>query len=1549
LVVLFAAARGQSPSPKQLANEAFLFTPPGFTQEGKPQWASGAQTGQVQIVVRDAATGQVTPCRVNVVGPDGHYYQPPANRLSLYALTGSWPKPGTKGNRSGKAPYRYMGRFFYTTGESAVLVPPGTMRIEVWKGLEYRPESVTTQVVTGGTHRVEVSLTQTAPMATAGYYAGDSHLHFPRLTEEDDQIMFDLLEAEDFRYGFALAYNEPAGPYAGIMNTLDYPQRGVGLATQRSRGNYHIISGQEYRSGTYGHLNLYLLDDLIFPGKKLNAGNWPVYGEVGREVTARGGFSFMAHGGYGMEIWADAALGTIDAVELLQFGVYRGIELEGWYNMLNAGYRFPAQAACDYPPCRSLADCRTYVYHPTAPTMPEWLGAVAAGRSFFTTGPLVLLEIDGEKPGAQIRKTGTGPHTVKARLRVRSEVTPVTDIELIVNGRVVERRSIPRAEAQGRWIELARDIPLTESSWIAARAYSTAPIKQPDAEAHTNPVFIYLNNRAPYQRASLDAWVARIDEQIKAHTLREFPERAKTLAYFQSARDLLLKIRADGGLAADVVPAKLAAELNQAKPGVRDLAADGSAKNPTDAELKDFLKPIPATPPSETIKAFETAPGFRMELVAAEPLVYDPIAAAFDEDGNLYVAEMRDYPYNGNEPVKVAWQKNRPPSDGKPMGSIRLLRDTDGDGVFDQSQVFAENLLWAGGIQPWKGGVFVASTPDIWYLKDTDGDGKADIREKVFTGFGTLNQQGMVNSLVMGLDHHIYGSTSVNGGEIRPGNRPQAQPISVKGRDFRFDPGSRLFEPQTGTKQFGMAFDDWGNRFLCSQSEPALHIVLPLRYLERNPDFTPPATIFRTTAAPTPVHRISPLERWRHIRSSRRVANNERPAGSAGVSHHVIDAGAGVMIYRGGAYPKEYYGNLLIGDSVGNLIHRRQLVPAGGTFTTERVDVGREFVRTSDIWFRPVNLVNAPDGTLYCLDMAREYSETINIPADVEKHLDLTSGSDKGRIYRIAPAGFRSPPPPRLSRATPAELVAALESPHGWWRDTAHRLIFERQDKTMIPALEKIALASPSPQARVNALWSLEGLGALDEKVIAGGLAATHPGVRENAVRLAEARLEQSPVLRQKVSALVSDPQPHVRLQVALTIGESRLWNQAELLARVTRENLSDTWIQSAVLSSSAQCSGDFFRELAADPQFFSKTGAVEFIRQLVVVMGAQNRPDDVARVISVLAAVDDPSVALTLVGALGEGLKRAGTSLTTVDKKGQLKPLFAHASRVATDARQKEPLRRTAIESLNLMNYQAAAPILLALLTPTEPVTLQLAAIGALSKFREAQVGTALLQRYPQLSPAVRKRVIDVVLERTDRLDALWSAVETRAVMPAELSAGQINALRKHPNEQVRQRAERLLVADRSASREAVYQAFLPALQLSGVTSRGQTIFESRCALCHPRAGIGFEFGPDLTSVRAGGKEKLLSSILDPNREVAPQYFVQNIETKSGESTGGIFKNETASTVTLRLPGGGEKIVPRADIARMKTQPQSMMPEGLENGLSHQDVADLIAFLFSS
>jgi putative membrane-bound dehydrogenase-like protein len=1519
-----------SSSPKAMRIESSLFTPSGFDREGHAAVASGAGAGKLKLTVRDGRTGRPTCCRVNVVGADGNFYQPPPDDLTPYALTGQWPRAG-RGNREGKAPVRYFGRFFYSHGEATVDVPAGPVRVEVWKGIEYRPQSLSTQVAAGRTQAVELTLTAPRMMADLGIYSGDPHLHLPRRTDADDARILDLLEAEDVHYGSILAYNEPAGPYAGFMDRLDTPQlRGLGEKSISRRGAYQIMSGQEYRSGTYGHLNLYLRDDLVLQGGQTNADRWPIYGNLGRETQRRGGYAFYAHGGYAQAIYADFVQGNVNGVELLQFGVYRGISLEDWYRILNCGFHFPCVAASDYPACRKLADCVTYIYHDGPPTFAEWFRAAAEGRSFVTTGPLVLLEVDGNKPGAILRKDGPGPHTVTARVRVSCEVAPVTNVQLVVGGKVVRELTVPADHGKGNVIELAEPVELKASSWIAARAYSRSPSGEPDAEAHTNPVHVSINGKAPYDAASLDVLLRRLDGQIAVHRRRNFPEKLRVLEYFERSRDRLLRIRQAGGLAA-------------AAP-----AFDPSRRTHTDEELRQFLLPIPPRPPAEALKTFETVGGFYLELVAAEPLVYSPVAAAFDENGRLYVAEMRDYPY-------------RPNPGQAPIGRIRLLEDTKGTGIFDKSTVFADHLMWPAGVVPWKGGVFVTAPPDIWYFKDTDGDGKADVCERVFTGFGTQNEQGMLNNLVFGLDHKIYGSASVNGGTVqivRTPSPPTSLPggegrgIRVDGKDFRFDPVTHRFETVTGTLQFGVAFDDWGNRFLCTESGPLFHVVLPQRYLARNPYLPVPAAINNLAPAPVPIYRISPVERWRMIRSARRITYGERPATAPGASHHVVDAGCGVVIYRGGAYPPEYYGNAFTCDAQNNLVHRRRLVPDGATFQSLRANDRTEFLRSSDNWFRPVNLLNAPDGTLYVLDMSREILEAIHIPLDVARHLDLTRGRDHGRIYRIAPPGFRYPDPPRLGRATGAELVAALESPHGWWRDTAHRLIFERQDRSMTGPLRALLLHSTRPPARVYALWSLEGLGTLDGADLLAGLADPTPGVRRHAVRLAESRLNDSPSLRKQVIALADDPDSGVRFQVVFTLGEVHDPDAAAALARLAQRHAADAWMRTAVLSSVAESAPGVLTTLLADTAFLRSPQGSAILEQLALVVGVRNRPAEVRQVLDALATAGELQARLLL--SLGDGLKRGGARLTV--PKSPTRPgerlqadRFAEALHDARDSAQAVPRRCQAVRLLACYPADRTRSVLAALLDTHEPVEVQLAAVRALADQGETDTAALLLRGWPEHMPAVRSAILQALLAREAWTLALLQAADQHAVNLAELDLPRRDLLLRHRRPSVAALARKLFGESRPGLRPEVIAQYQSVLKQPGDVARGRLVFRQHCMACHQIAGEGHMVGPDLTSSANRDAATLLTHILDPNLYVPPNYVQYLVSDRNGRTVAGLIAAETATSITLRREEGVEETILRGNIDELASTGKSLMPEGFEKLIDRRQMADLLAFLLDA
>jgi putative membrane-bound dehydrogenase-like protein len=420
-----------------------------------------------------------------------------------------------------------------------------------------------------------------------------------------------------------------------------------------------------------------------------------------------------------------------------------------------------------------------------------------------------------------------------------------------------------------------------------------------------------------------------------------------------------------------------------------------------------------------------------MEQTAAEPLVHSPVAIAFDENGRMYVVEMIDYSEQDKEF----------------LGAVRVLEDTDGDGRFDKSTVLADKLSWPTAIACYDGGVFVGAAPDIYYLKDTDGDGKADIRKTVFTGFGRSNVQGLFNSFLWGLDNRIHGATSSSGAQVVRADVKDAKPVVVSGRDFAFDPRTLELVPTSGGAQHGMSFDDWGRKFLSSNSDHIQLVMYEERYLARNKYLAAsgPRASIAADGPQAEVFRISPVEPWRIVRTRLRMsAKVPGPVEGGGRAAGYFTGATGVTIYRGDAWPAEYRGQAFVGDVGSNIVHRKVLEPDGVGLVARRVDEKKEFVASTDIWFRPAQFANAPDGNLYIIDVYREVIEhPASLPPPIKKHLDLTSGRDRGRIYRVTHDGFKQRPLPRLGKATTAELVATLAHRNGWHRDTAARLLFE--------------------------------------------------------------------------------------------------------------------------------------------------------------------------------------------------------------------------------------------------------------------------------------------------------------------------------------------------------------------------------------------------------------------------------------------------------------------------------------------------------------------------
>lgn len=979
------------------------------------------------------------------------------------------------------------------------------------------------------------------------------------------------------------------------------------------------------------------------------------------------------------------------------------------------------------------------------------------------------------------------------------------------------------------------------------------------------------------------------------------------------------------------------------------LTAVGLTAAPT---LKDRLPRLPPKEPADAIKTFRLRDGFTMQPVAVEPQIASPVAAAYDEDGRLYVVEMRDYP----EPHKPG---------ELPLGRVRLLEDKDGDGVYETATVFAEHLPWPTGIACWDGGVFVTAAPDIWYLKDTTGDRKADVKRKAYTGFVVNNVQALVNGLQWGVDNRIYGVTAGNGGSIRPGDKPDAKPIPVSGRDFAFDPLTGAFETIAGTAQFGNAFDDWYNRFVCANRLVCGHAILPASALARNPYLAATKMVHDCAAEGSsevlPMFQLSPAEPWRVVRTERYKKDGQKLPESEMVATGIFTSGTGITIYRGDAYPKEYRGQMFVGNVAGNLVHRRKLTPNGATFSAERIDEKSEFLASTDNWFRPVNFVNAPDGTLHVIDMYREVVEhPWSIPEDIKNELHMDSGRDRGRIWRLTPPGFQRPAAPKLGSATTAELVATLENPNVWWRETAQRLLVQRQDKTAVEPLRMLFATSREPLARLHAMWTMNGLNAMKSEEIELALKSNVSGLRRTGLQLVSA---DSP----KVRELTGDADAQVRFAAALRLAEQSDESATAALVTLAKRDASDPWMRTAILTSSAEGSYRLFRELVFDlsresrvlsgesptrnSQLATRNSILEMLASLASVVGSRNKPEEVNAVLQALAETRlSNGERRDLLVSLGEGLLRKGVTLNewkwSGDSKSPFDSLMSEASKTAFDPKATERDRTQSMLLLAHAEFAMAKPVFEAVLNPRQPSALQLVAVRAMRYAIDPAVAPILLKRWDTLTPAVRGEAITTLSSRPAWAGALLDAVEAGNVARAQIDSARQAVLKNHRDSKVRERATKLFTGATSKELEAILAKYKPAADNPGDSAKGKEVFRRDCASCHLAGNVGQIVGPAVGTFKDKSPAELLTAILDPNREVDPRYLNYTLSLADGRTTFGMIGGESPTAVTLRRAEGAAEIVLRTQIDELKTTKQSLMPEGLEKKITVAEMADLIAFL---
>ena len=913
--------------------------------------------------------------------------------------------------------------------------------------------------------------------------------------------------------------------------------------------------------------------------------------------------------------------------------------------------------------------------------------------------------------------------------------------------------------------------------------------------------------------------------------------------------------------------------------------------------------------PEQALAEFRVRPGLRVELVAAEPEVQSPVAAAFDEKGRLFVVEMLDYPIP---------DKSKPP-----QGRIKMLEDKDGDGRYETATVFAEGLLMAQGVTPWNGGILVTQAPNILFLKDTDGDGKADVRETLYSGFAVENPQLRVSFPTFAMDNGIYVANGQRGGKIKSALHPESAPIDINGMDFRFDPIHDHAEAVTGFGQFGLTFDNWGRRFECTNRNHVIPLVIPNKYYQRNPFLAapPPVTDNHGVGGAARVYPIS--KNW-----------------TLSTAHiGTFTAACGVFCYRGDLLPKEYSGHLFTCEPTGNLIHEEQLISTGGSFTWKPPHEGVDFMTSPDNWFRPVSMFPGPDGALYVVDMYRAEIEHPDwVPADLKNRFDWNHSRTQGRLWRVVPEGKRNPMPrPQLANLKTEDLVAVLGHPDAWWRMTAQRLLMERQDRDAWGPLRKL-IASPDPLARLHAAWTLEGMQQFGVDIALRLLVDPDPGVRENAVRLSERWAGDNPVAEQ-LARMADDPDEHVRWQVALSIGARDNDSILGPLTRIANAKIEDKWTRLAVATSVATRAGKLLAQIT-DPVF---------CRELAAIVGSRKDMDEVALVVRDLATADARRQSVIMTG-LAEGMNRRSTKLGdflgSLPEAASAKAILAKAGAVALDAARSLPERIDAIRLLIHVPWETAAPTLSALLAEDQPNEIRMAAVGALSSHGQGEVPKILLGAWKKALPALRREILEAMSKRPERVTALLDEIEGGRMTPGELGPSLLKQLQNYGDAGIKERAKKLIASNLPEERQKVIDRYKDALGMTGDAKRGREIFRATCAPCHRIAEIGTLVGPDISDTLTKAPEQLLIDILDPSRVIDNNYVNYVVKMKSGAVVSGFIASQTASSLTLRRGEGQEDIVLRQDIEEMKSSGVSLMPEGLEKNIPVEGMADLIAFL---